>query len=188
MIVVEDLTVEGLKIVGRSMGWWHRYYAEAAVRRGVATCLVLVDDGRAVGTAIVYIVDAVLRVGVIYYVAVDPSKRGCGYGKILLASAEEVLEERGCRVFVATTTEDNDAALRLFRSMGYEAIHLDELGRICPECLDNVLRATCGYEDDVLLYKGCSLRELLKVFRRCRACRDVWYEICYLPWVEMRRL
>ncbi|MBP1449277.1 MAG: hypothetical protein JZD41_04600 [Thermoproteus sp.] len=68
-------------------------------------------------------------------------------------------EERHCAApaYAATTEEDNAAALALFRSMGYSAYRWEALDGRTRRVL---LKATCGYDDDVILIKGADPREL----------------------------
>lgn len=61
----------------------------------------------------------------LYSFAVDPSGRGRGIGKRLLAAAENAAREGGRTLMRLEVRDDNDAALRLYKNAGYAA-----LGRI----------------------------------------------------------
>src|SRR3954465_8535948 len=56
--------------------------------------------------------------GVLHDVIVDPGPRGRGGGGLLLAAALEFFRSRGVPRVVLSTAEQNEAAQRLFASMG----------------------------------------------------------------------
>ncbi|NPA96341.1 MAG: GNAT family N-acetyltransferase [Crenarchaeota archaeon] len=169
------------------MGWWHRYYAEAVARSSIGTWLCLRVGNRLAGATILYTIPLKPSIGVIYYIAVHEDLERRGLGKVLLASSEEILELRGCRIFVASTTVDNDGSRKLFRSMGYREILVDELFAAEPNATELLVRALCSFEDDVVMLKGCEVNELLELLKRNRAViRGIWRRICYEPWLRMR--
>jgi len=186
--VVEGRSLaECIDVVSRALNPWNAYYAKSAVESGVASFATLLIDGVPRGCSVFYTLDTDPIVGVVYYIAIDPPLWGRGLGKVLLASTEELLELRGSRLFVATTREDNVASRALFSSMNYAEKRLDELYAESPRAAENLVRALCSFEDDVVMYRGAGLKTLLKAFERCgRVCRDVWYRICYIPWARSR--
>ena len=57
--------------------------------------------------------------GVLHDVIVDPEHRGRGVGRLLLDAALEFLRARGAPRVVLSTAERNEAAQRLFASVGF---------------------------------------------------------------------
>lgn len=177
-----------LKVLESSMGGWHLRFARAVDGDGFVVDLE--EGGELAGQAVAYHVDLGGYVaGVIYYVAVDPARRMRGYGKLLVASAEEELLGRGAGVLVATISGDNHASRRMLSSMGYEILTWDDVRRICGrEALEGLLMATCGYEDDLVALKasGGGGPGILCRVDRARA-RRWWRSKCLAPWLRLRR-
>lgn len=99
-----------------------RLYAFFALRGlGRAdTILVAEDDGVAVGFLEGLVFDGAPRIGYVYFVAVDPARRGRGAGRALVADAlDRFRAARTTRVFAAVP-EDNGASRRLFESLGFQ--------------------------------------------------------------------
>ena len=57
--------------------------------------------------------------GVLHDLIVDPEHRGRGVGRRLLEAALAYLQSRGLSQVVLSTAERNEAAQRLFASMGF---------------------------------------------------------------------
>lgn len=57
--------------------------------------------------------------GVLHDIIVDPEHRGRGVGRLLLDAALEFFRSRGTPRVVLSTAEQNEAAQRLFTSMGF---------------------------------------------------------------------
>jgi ribosomal protein S18 acetylase RimI-like enzyme len=57
----------------------------------------------------------------IYQIEIDPSHRGRGYGRALLAAAEEEVRRRGVTALGLNVFGENLIARRLYESAGYEA-------------------------------------------------------------------
>jgi ribosomal protein S18 acetylase RimI-like enzyme len=57
--------------------------------------------------------------GVLHDIIVDPEHRGRGVGRLLLGAALEFFRSRGVPRVVLSTAERNEAAQRLFASMGF---------------------------------------------------------------------
>ena len=64
--------------------------------------------------------------GSINYVAVDPDFSGAGYGKILIAEAEQLLLSAGCPKINLCVRTDNNKVAEFYRQLGYaiEDVHL----------------------------------------------------------------
>ena len=186
--VVERASLDHcMHIIESALSPWNAYYARSAVESGVASYAALLLDSQTVGCAVFYHLETRPRIGVVYYIAIHPSVQGRGLGKVLLASVETLLEMRGCSIFVATTREDNAASRALFRSMNYVEERIDSIYHLSPRAAENMVRALCSFEDDLVMYRGSTLQTLIRAFEKCgKACRDVWYRICYLPWARSR--
>ena len=64
--------------------------------------------------------------GSINYLAVDPVFSGAGYGKILIAHAEQLLLWIGCPKINFCVRTDNNKVVKFYRQLGYaiEPVHL----------------------------------------------------------------
>ena len=58
--------------------------------------------------------------GWVYYVAVRPSSRGLGLGRLLMSSCEAWLRDRGVPKVQLLLRRDNPAAAGFYRALGYE--------------------------------------------------------------------
>jgi L-amino acid N-acyltransferase YncA len=152
-------------------------YARAVLERWPGSgAIVAYMGGAAVGAEIFYVVELAAAACVHYYVAVVPEYRGRGVASFLVKKVEELCE---AGVYMATTTENNAAALRLFRGLGYAEYRWSELPRGAREVL---LKATCGYDDDVLLIKG---GDPLAVAARAQDVERLWRETCLKPFLNL---
>ena len=113
-----------------------------------------------------------------------------GLGKILVASIEEINKE--VNGFIATTTLENRISRKLFGSLGYSEYTWDYLERILGyKAFREILRATCGFEDDLIMVKSeaTSPLELLSLLSNERkVIRILWENICWRPWLKLNRL
>ena len=179
-----------LPVIEISMGGWHSHFAKAVKKLG-GVAIDLYRSGELVGQSVIYKLSPGSSVlGIIYYIAVLPRYRGQGYGKVLLASAEEVLSMGGADYFLATISGDNDASINMFRSMGYRLYSWKEISRICGYRAMEILRMeTCGYEDDLVAMK--SDRGTISLGDICssdgRGARRWWREACLKPWLNLKR-
>lgn len=190
LVAVIDSDFSTLPIIEVSMGRWHSYFARA-VRRFGGFAVDLYRFGELVGQSVLYRLDlGSVVMGVIYYIAVLPSYRGRGYGRVLLASAEEALSMGGVGYFAATISGDNEPSINLFRSMGYEIYSWGDVTRICGHRAMEILRmGTCGYEDDLIAIKrdsgAVSLEDICSADGK--KARRWWRETCLKPWLSLRR-
>ncbi len=172
-------------IIRDVMGDYHAYYAAWAARSGGG--LVARACGRPAGSVVYYraeLPEAVL--GVVYYVAVRPQFRGLGLGRILVASAEEVME--GSDAYVATTTDDNIASQKLFRSLGYTVEAWEGLeSRLGPAATEAIYLSTCAYEDDIVMTreeKPGALRAITA--ESLEEAQRHWDNLCLRPYLLRR--
>ncbi len=127
-----------------------------------------------------------LNIGVIYYVAVPGKWRGRGICRVLVASAEEPLEELVSRFLLAMTYYGNEASIHLFDSLGYRVVGVAQAAvEIGWDAVEALLHAACSYEDDVLMlepWDPSALSELTP-----DDYRETWWRACYKPWLRLWR-
>ena len=58
-------------------------------------------------------------------IAIHPTARGRGYGRVLMRALHEAASVRGAESILLKVYEDNDAAVRLYRSLGYRLSEAD---------------------------------------------------------------
>lgn len=72
--------------------------------------------------------------GSVNYLAVDPSARGAGQGRAMMAELERRLEAIGCPKLNLQLRADNDVALGFYRAIGYDVDAVASLGkRLIPD-------------------------------------------------------
>jgi L-amino acid N-acyltransferase YncA len=173
--IVSD-SAKALEIVSRYYKGPVKYARAVLERWPRSGAVVAYMGGEAVGAEIFYSVDLATTACVHYYVAVVPEYRRRGVASFLVKKVEELC---GAGVYMATTTEDNAAALRLFRRLGYAEYRWGELPRGAREVL---LKATCGYDDDVLLIKG---GDPVAVAAHAQDVERLWRETCLKPFLNL---
>jgi ribosomal protein S18 acetylase RimI-like enzyme len=57
--------------------------------------------------------------GWVYYLAVDPARRGLGHSRALMAEAERLLIERGCPKIMLMVRASNTEVVDLYEHLGY---------------------------------------------------------------------
>lgn len=107
---------------------WNDPDRDLALALGCAAAEVLAarDGGELVGTAMVGF-DG--HRGWLYYVAVDPARRGAGIGRALVAAAEAWLAARDAPKAQLMVRDDNPAARGFWARLGYELQPAAVLGR-----------------------------------------------------------
>lgn len=173
-----ELLRDALRIIAAEYGGPVEY-ARAAVEDWPGNVAVAYVGPLPVAAAVFYKIRLAKPLCVHYYLAVDSRHRGKGLGKLLTSSVE-----RHCAApaYAATTEEDNAAALALFRSMGYSAYRWEALDGRTRSVL---LKATCGYDDDVILIKGADPRELAASEGEADEFNS---RKCYGVWLRLRNL
>lgn len=58
--------------------------------------------------------------GTVYYVAVDPDRRGHGYGRAIMAAAEAWLKQRGVWKLNLLVRTENTAVAAFYQALGYQ--------------------------------------------------------------------
>ncbi|MBW8171517.1 GNAT family acetyltransferase [Ornithinimicrobium sp. Arc0846-15] len=72
--------------------------------------------------------------GWVYYLAVDPSRQGVGFGRHILSHAEGLLLELGCPKVNMQVRSGNDAQIERYRRWGYSPDGATGMGkRIIPD-------------------------------------------------------
>ncbi len=105
----------------------HRGALQALRADPHATCLVLERNGQVVGTLTMYIL-ANLSHGarpfaVIENVVTDATVRGRGFGRLLMAHAEELARRHGCYRLVLTSHRRRTDAHRFYERLGFQRSH-----------------------------------------------------------------
>ncbi|MEZ0319297.1 MAG: GNAT family N-acetyltransferase [Pyrobaculum sp.] len=152
-------------------------YAKAVLERWPRSdALVAYVGGDAAGAEIFYQITLGRPACVHYYVAVAPPFRRRGVATALVRRVEEVCK---AYVYAATSTEDNKAAEALFTKLGYVPYAWRDVPRRAREVW---LKATCGYDDDVLYVKGA---DPASVTVHTRDVEEFWKETCLKPYLGL---
>lgn len=90
-----------------------------ALTRGHGAMLIAHDPaGKATGYALV-LFSRGHSLARLYSIAVDPARRGEGYGRALLAAVEEAARSEGCAYLRLEVRDDNHEAQALYKAQGY---------------------------------------------------------------------
>jgi ribosomal protein S18 acetylase RimI-like enzyme len=107
---------------------WNDPVADLNLAKDGATSTVLVaaDDAGISGTIMVGF-DG--HRGWVYYLAVDPERRGSGLGRSLMGAAQDWLTNKGAPKLQLMVRADNEAALGFYQRLGLERQDVVVLGR-----------------------------------------------------------
>ncbi|MCS7099458.1 MAG: GNAT family N-acetyltransferase [Sulfolobales archaeon] len=184
-----DLVRRVVELVKKGMGVWQAHYAAACLNQRVCRGLAAILE-KLVGALLFYStrLEPGHSLGVIYYVVVEEEYRGMGIGKVLVSSAEYVLESEGVDLVVATARSENSRSKRLFSSLGYVEVPLHTIEEEYGELLTKL---TCSYEDDVVFYKNLRAKfeefvSVLDLESNTEKIEKLWYALCYKPWRELK--
>jgi ribosomal protein S18 acetylase RimI-like enzyme len=98
---------------------WNEPHADARRALGGAASTILAgrEDGRLAATAMV---GADGHRGWIYYLAVDPERRGRHYGEAMMRAAEAWVRARGMPKLQLMVRSENAAVVAFYQAIGYE--------------------------------------------------------------------
>ena len=99
---------------------------QRALRGPSSTVLAGLEGERLVGTVMV---GADGHRGWIYYLAVDQSVRGRGWGRRLVRESERWLQARDVPKLQLMVRSTNEAVLAFYTALGYEPVEVHVLGR-----------------------------------------------------------
>ncbi|ABL87666.1 GCN5-related N-acetyltransferase [Pyrobaculum islandicum DSM 4184] len=162
----------------RLVGLYYRgpvKYAKAVLERWPGSNAVTVYiDGEPVGAEVFYAVRLAEMTCVHYYIVVAPKHRRRGIATSLVRYVEGLC---GASTYLATSAIDNVAVARLFEKLGYARHAWRELP---PSVREVLLKATCGYDDDVLYIKGGKPEEIAAYTGDVEV---LWRETCLKPYL-----
>lgn len=67
--------------------------------------------------------------GAVYYVAVDPARRGQGFGQMMMAAAEDWLKARGVWKLNLMVRRENKGVIGFYEGLGYEPSDVVVMGK-----------------------------------------------------------
>jgi ribosomal protein S18 acetylase RimI-like enzyme len=70
------------------------------------------------------------RRGLIYHLAVEPSRRREGVGRILMERIEDRLRDKGCLKYYLLVTKVNQETIGLYEGLGCEVMDLFIMGKV----------------------------------------------------------
>jgi ribosomal protein S18 acetylase RimI-like enzyme len=70
------------------------------------------------------------RRGMIYHLAVDPSRKHEGLGRALMEKIEDCLRGKGCLKYYLLVTKKNHQAITFYESLGCEVMDLYVMGKV----------------------------------------------------------
>lgn len=70
------------------------------------------------------------RRGMIYHLAIDPSRRREGLGRVLMERIEDRLRGKGCLKYYLLVTTENREAITFYESLGCEVMDLYVMGKV----------------------------------------------------------
>jgi ribosomal protein S18 acetylase RimI-like enzyme len=118
---IEDADVADVIALWQASGLtrpWNDPAADIALaRRGPNSSVLVGREGGVIVASVLVGHDG--HRGWVYYVAVDPSHRNKGYGRVMMDSAEDWLRGRGIEKLQLMVRPDNDQVQAFYRSLGY---------------------------------------------------------------------
>lgn len=110
-----------VRIARASFAGIYAFFALRGIRRA-DPLLIAEDDGAVVGFLEGLVFDGAPPIGYVYFVAVDPARRGRGVGRALVAEAMDRFRAAGATRVFAAVPDDNEASRRLFESLGFREV------------------------------------------------------------------
>ncbi|NBB66123.1 GNAT family acetyltransferase [Pseudomonas sp. ODNR1LW] len=124
----EDEAVVGLwSVCGLTRPWNDPVADLKQAKEGPASTVLVAADDDAISGAVMVGFDG--HRGWVYYLAVDPGRRGNGLGRRLMAAAQDWLTKRGAPKLQLMLRSDNEAALGFYQRLGLERQDVVVLGR-----------------------------------------------------------
>jgi ribosomal protein S18 acetylase RimI-like enzyme len=99
----------------------YAFFSIRGSRRGWPQ-LVAEEDGAVIGFLEGRVFDGRPPIGYVYFVAVDPEHRRRHAGRVLVEESLTRFRDRGATRVFAAVPGDNDASLRLFKTLGFEEV------------------------------------------------------------------
>ncbi|MEM7416412.1 MAG: ribosomal protein S18-alanine N-acetyltransferase [Gemmatimonadota bacterium] len=99
--------------------WSEATFAGLLTRDGVVTLVLSDGERRVVGYSILW---CILDQGELANIAITPSRRGQGLGRILLSHVVREAGARGVAKLFLEVRASNDAALRMYEAFGFERV------------------------------------------------------------------
>jgi ribosomal protein S18 acetylase RimI-like enzyme len=119
---IADADVEAVVSLWKSCGLtrpWNDPYKDISFARGKPNSEVLVgEEGEAIVASVMTGHDG--HRGMLYYLAVEPSRQGIGLGRATVRAAEAWLKERGIWKINLLVRSENDRVRRFYEALGYE--------------------------------------------------------------------
>ena len=94
---------------------------------GETSVILILERGRQMVATIMTGFDG--HRGWVYYLAVDPEHRHAGYGRKMMAAAEQWLRDRRAPKIQLMVREDNAQAIGFYQAIGYEIQPVVTIGR-----------------------------------------------------------
>ncbi|MEW6567075.1 MAG: GNAT family acetyltransferase [Chloroflexota bacterium] len=69
------------------------------------------------------------RRGLVYHLAVQPSRRGRGLGRNLMLELERRLKAKGCLKAYLLVTKDNPQAVEFYHALGWDVMDMHPMGK-----------------------------------------------------------
>lgn len=118
-----DMQILAFRNSSFTVSRWHDMAASPAYAEISARCLLLYEDGEAVGAATVWSAGPG-RPGLLEPVGVSVVRQGCGLGTVLCRAAVEELRRMGASSAVVATTSDNGPAVAAYQKAGFSVTKL----------------------------------------------------------------
>ncbi len=104
-----------------------------SIESETSATLIALDDGETVGYASLSVREQpqfykVKRVGGISAIMVVPAHRRRGVGTMIMQEAKRYFREQGLKYFTFYTAVANEPAIKLYKKLGIEPLHLSFLG------------------------------------------------------------
>ncbi len=104
--------------------YWPRYlsFMQSRMYERERDRIVVAPDGRVAAFCVIWF-DPVNKVGLFEPVGTHPDFQRRGLGKALMLDALERMKERGMETAIVSTYNDNEAAIKLYESVGFQRVN-----------------------------------------------------------------